>query len=264
MRLPRVGEASDVSRTFEPPRRLVLARAAVEAWRLLPLLLSAALAELVVIGLEEVELHSGLLGAAGISGLVLLSAGTVACLLTTAAKWLLVGVFRCGKHPLWSSFVWRNELVDTFVEELAVPWLAGFAIGTPLLTAWLRTLGARIGRGVWCDTYWFPETDLIRLGDGVSVNRGCVLQTHLFHDRLMRLDTVHLHDGSTLGPHSIVLPGATVEARTTVGAASLVMRGETIPADTRWLGNPVTAWPVLPSQRPRRSLAGLGPPRRPT
>ena len=26
---------------------------------------------------------------------------------------------------------------------------------------WLRSLGATIGRGVWCDTYWLPEPDLV-------------------------------------------------------------------------------------------------------
>ena len=56
-------------------------------------------------------------------------------------KWLLVGRFRAVEHPLWSSFVWRNELADTFVEVLAVPWLVGPANGTPVLTAWLRTHG---------------------------------------------------------------------------------------------------------------------------
>ena len=49
---------------------------------------------------------------------------------------------------------------------------------------WLRSLGARIGRGVWCETYWLPEADLVELGDGSTVNRGCVVQTHLFHDRI--------------------------------------------------------------------------------
>ena len=32
------------------------------------------------------------------------------------AKWVLVGRLRPSEHPLWSSFVWRNELADTFVE----------------------------------------------------------------------------------------------------------------------------------------------------
>ncbi|CAM5368821.1 Amino acid adenylation domain-containing protein OS=Streptomyces rimosus subsp. rimosus (strain ATCC / DSM 40260 / JCM 4667 / NRRL 2234) OX=1265868 GN=SRIM_003985 PE=4 SV=1 [Streptomyces rimosus subsp. rimosus] len=117
--------------------------------------------------------------------------------------------------------------------------MAGAFTGTPVLNWWLRSLGARIGRGVWCDTYWLPETDLVTLGDGVSVNRGCVLQTHLFHDRIMRLDAVHLAAGASLGPHGIALPGSTVGEQAAVGPASLVMRGESVPAGTRWAGNPI-------------------------
>src|SRR6266571_3195435 len=89
---------------------------------------------------------------------------------TQAMMWLLVGRFRPVEHPLWSSFVWRNELADTFVEVLAVPWLVGPASGTPVLTAWLETMGASIGRGVWLESYWLPESDLVRLGDGATVN----------------------------------------------------------------------------------------------
>lgn len=159
-----------------------------------------------------------------------------------AAKWLLVGRHRTGEHPLWSGFVWRNELADTFVEVLAVPWLIGAVPGTPVMSLWLRGLGARIGRGVWCESYWLPEADLVVLGDAVSVNRGCVLQTHLFHDRILRTDTVVLREGATLGPGGIVLPGSSVGARSTLGPASLVMAGESVPADTRWLGNPIEAW----------------------
>ncbi len=154
------------------------------------------------------------------------------------------GRFRVTERPLWSSFVWRNELADTFVEVLAVPWLAGAIGGTPLMNLWLRGLGARIGRGVWTETYWLPEADLVRIGAGATVNRGCVVQTHLFHDRIMRMDEVTLDEGATLGPHGIVLPGVAIGAHATIGPASLVMRGETVPAGTRWLGNPIAAWPA--------------------
>ncbi|KWT57252.1 amino acid adenylation protein [Streptomyces albus subsp. albus] len=237
--LPRIPSSADPGRTFEPPRRLVLARAAVELCRVLPLMCSVMLAEAVLIG-EQYALSDGGFGwAALVGGALLLPCALLAALLATASKWLLVGRFRPGEHPLWSSFVWRNELYDTFVESLAVPWMAGAFTGTPVLNWWLRSLGARIGRGVWCDTYWLPETDLVTLGDGVSVNRGCVLQTHLFHDRIMRLDAVHLAAGASLGPHGIALPGSTVGEQAAVGPASLVMRGESVPAGTRWAGNPI-------------------------
>ncbi len=162
--------------------------------------------------------------------------------MASGAKWLLVGKVRTAEHPLWSSFVWRNELADTFVEVLGAPWLARTASGTPVLNLWLRSLGARVGRGVWCETYWLPEADLIHLGAGSTVNRGCVVQTHLFHDRILRMDTVTLEPGSTLGPHSVVLPAATIGAHASIGPVSLVMRGESVPKKTRWIGNPIGPW----------------------
>ncbi|WP_329298773.1 amino acid adenylation domain-containing protein [Streptomyces sp. NBC_00659] len=237
MKLPRAAQGGDQSRTYDPPARLLWARGLVELCRLVPVFCSAALAVLTVAALCALGPWAW-----AFSGAVLLAVGVLAGLVSIVAKWLLVGRHRAGEHPLWSGFVWRNELADTFVEVVAVPWLAGSVPGTPLMTAWLRGLGARIGRGTWVESYWLPETDLVTLGDAVTVNRGCVLQTHLFHDRILRTDTVVLREGATLGPGGIVLPGSTVGARSTLGPASLVMAAESVPDDTRWLGNPIEAW----------------------
>ena len=242
MPLRRTVEAADTSRTYDPPLRLVLARAAIELCRIVPVLLAGALAVLVLATLARIWQVAGGWAAALAAGPVLLVAAIAAALTATAAKWLLVGRFRVAERALWTSFVWRNELADTFVEVLAAPWLFRFATGTPLLSAWLRTLGARIGRGAWLETFWLPEYDLVRLGPGATVNRGCVVQTHLFHDRIMSMDEVTLGAGATLGPHGIVLPGASIGARTTVGPGSLVTRGDAVPEDSRWLGNPIANW----------------------
>ncbi|RAF12887.1 hypothetical protein DN545_33750, partial [Burkholderia multivorans] len=79
--------------------------------------------------------------------------------------------------------------------------------------------------------------------------RGCVVQTHLFHDRVMSLDVVELEAGATLGPNSVILPAATLGENSTVGATSLVMRGEFVPPHAYFSGNPVIPWvdaPELP------------------
>ncbi|MDH2426525.1 Pls/PosA family non-ribosomal peptide synthetase [Sphaerisporangium sp. TRM90804] len=240
--LRRTAEAGDRSRTYDPPRRLKAARAVVEICRVIPAMSTVALAVLVAATLEFLAGSYGFAVAALLVGFVLAGAGAVAAAVATAAKWALVGRITAGSRPLWSSFVWRNELADNFVEVLAAPWFAEGWLGTAPLNLWLRSLGARIGRGVWCDTYWLPEADLVEVGDGASVNRGCVLQTHLFHDRVMSIDKVVLRNGATLGPHGVVLPAATIGRDTTIGPASLVMRGETVPERTRWFGNPIRPW----------------------
>ncbi|MGW4715968.1 Pls/PosA family non-ribosomal peptide synthetase [Nocardia sp. NPDC004260] len=242
VRLRRAAENADTARTFDPPARLRVARGIVETCRLIPVLVTFAIGLGVLCTLAWLAQTFGHLTAALLSGLVLLAAGGIAGAVSVAAKWLLVGRIRAEEHPLWSSFVWRNEVSDTFVETVAAPWFARAATGTPVLNLWLRGLGAGIGRGVWCESYWLPEADLVTLGDGATVERGCVVQTHLFHDRIMAMDTVALGAGATLGPHCVALPASTLGDGATIGPASLVMRGDAVPASTRWWGNPIAPW----------------------
>ncbi|MFC9335693.1 Pls/PosA family non-ribosomal peptide synthetase [Arthrobacter sp. NPDC057009] len=240
--LSRPQDHSDSSRTYNPAPHLVAARGAVEACRILPAIIAGWLALAATYVLASLYLQAGLSMLLLLSGPVLLATGVVSCLVALVAKWMLMGRFKCSEHPLWTSFVWRNELADVFSESLAVAGLVGMSIGTPLFNLWLRCMGTKVGRRVWCETRWLPEFDLIRLEDGASVNRGCVLQTHLFHDRIMRLDEIRLGKHSSLGPNSIVLPGSSLGPGAVVGGASLVMRAETVPAHSRWAGNPLRHW----------------------
>jgi non-ribosomal peptide synthetase-like protein len=249
IRLRRQPTAADVLRTFHPSLRLKMMRATVETFRLIPLIVTFAIGVAVIGGLQLIAREFGWWWATAAGGVVLLIAGALAGAIAVVAKWLVIGRIRAIEHPLWSSFVWRNEVSDTFVETVAGPWFARAASGTPVMNLWLRALGASIGRGVWCETYWLPEADLVTLGRGATVNRGCVVQTHLFHDRIMRLDTVVLEAGSTLGPHCVALPAAKIGAGATIGPASLVMRGDEVPANTRWQGNPIAPWNPLRKKR---------------
>ncbi len=255
VRLRRKPTAADALRTFHPSARLKLLRGLVEMCRIIPLIMTFAIGVAVLLTLQWLAVEAGWGWAALSAGAVLLVAGGVAGAAAVIAKWLVVGRIEAGEHPLWSPFVWRNEVYDTFVETVAAPWFARAASGTPVMNLWLRALGAGIGRGVWCETYWLPEADLVTLEQGATVNRGCVVQTHLFHDRIMRMDTVVLEQGSTLGAHSVALPAARIGAGATVGPASLVVRGDEVPASTRWQGNPISPW-----QAPRKKRAGTSAP----
>jgi non-ribosomal peptide synthetase-like protein len=253
MRLRRHADTADAALTFDPPLRLKVMRGLVETFRAVPLMVTFAIGLASLSALQYVALHAGYGWAAVAGGFVLLIAGAVAGAIAVAAKWLIVGRIPTGEKPLWSSFVWRNEVADVFVETVAAPWFARAASGTPVMNLWLRGLGAKIGHGVWCESYWLPEADLVTLGDGATVNRGCVVQTHLFHDRIMRMDRVTLEDGATLGPHCVALPACRIGAGATIGPASLVMRGDEVPASTRWQGNPIAPWRL--SRKQARRLA---------
>jgi non-ribosomal peptide synthetase-like protein len=261
VRLRRTVAAADDSRTFRPPTRLRVARILWELLRVVPVFVTCAIGLAVLVALAAITEAWGPLVAFLLGGVVLLVAGAVAAAISTAAKWILIGRIRAEEHPLWSSFVWRSEVSDVFTEMVAAPWFASSAAGTPALVWWLRSLGARIGSGVWCDSHWLPEADLVTLGDASTVNRGCVVQTHLFHDRIMSMDTVTLDAGATLGPHSVILPAARIGPQATVGPASLVMRGELVPEASRWSGNPIGPWREVTLGRylPASSAAASAP-----
>lgn len=245
-RLRRASQDTDSSLTYNPPARLKAARAAVEICRIVPAMISAGLVLFAAALVAQTARSLGTPAAVLLAGPIVLAAGALGAALAVAAKWAIVGRIAAEDKPLWSSFVWRNELADNFIELIGAPWFAETWLGTGVLNLWLRALGSRIGRGVWCETYWLPEADLIVLADGATVNRGCVVQTHLFHDRVMSMDLVTLHEGATLGPQCVILPAAAIGTGATVGPASLVMRGEAVPPRTRWTGNPIAPWHEKP------------------
>ena len=243
-KLRRTEDDHDSSLTYDPPRRLLVQRGLVETGRIVPLLLALLLPVAVGAALFALLLQGtwGVVAALILGGPVLLAAGVLAAGITIVAKWLIIGTHRPGEHALFTPYVWRSELADTFTEVLAAPWFANVTSGTVALNLWLRLLGAKIGPGVWCDPYWLPETDLVTLGAGATINRGCVVQTHLFQDRVLSMDTVTLGEGATLGPGGVILPAASIDRHATVGPVSLVMRGERVPPGTRWTGNPIGPW----------------------
>lgn len=248
----QAAEGDNEARTYNPGRAVKSARGGVETLRLLAPMASALIAALVVYALQAFLLHfhnSMATVALAVlfvvfAALVMVLAGFVAAVMTVAMKWICVGRIKSGEHELWSRFVWLNELQDQFVETVAGPWFLAHNLGTGTLNIFMRALGATIGRGVWMDSYWLPEADLVTIEDGATVGPGCVVQTHLFQDRVMSLDTVTLRAGSTMGPHSVALPASSIGRTTSIGPASLVMRGDHVPPRTRWQGNPIEIWEV--------------------
>ncbi|MGX1739885.1 Pls/PosA family non-ribosomal peptide synthetase [Corynebacterium flavescens] len=252
--IPRQKLHADESRTFRPSTGLRIGRVMVESLRLVPAIIAAWL-DLLIVYVGTVIFMSAGGPQAGIrqvilySGVIVFAAGLIAALIPVVVKWVIIGKFREGNRTLFSTFVWRSELADTFAEMLAVPSLIRMSLGTPMFNVWARLMGTRIGRNVWCETWWLPEFDLISIGEGATVNRGTVLQTHLFHDRVMSLEPVAMGAGSTLGPNSFMLPGSVLGSRSTIRPGSLVLRQDQIPSDSVWAGNPVAHIPQwVPAQ----------------
>ncbi len=242
LELPRRPQQVDPRRTVDPPRHLRLARRCFDVVRILfPTSVAIVLSALAYRAIELAGRDFGLLAMVALTPLVLVGVGVGATLVTVLVKWLLMGRYRAGDHPFFSSYVWRDEIVNTCQEQLAGGLLMNLLLGTVAMPLYLRLMGARVGRDVWVENLNTTEFDLASFGDGAAVNRGAVIETHLFHDRVMSTGPVHVGVGATLGPSSVSLPQTVIGDGTVVGGRSIVMRGEQLPAGTRWHGAPVSS-----------------------
>ncbi|MFI4939665.1 MAG: Pls/PosA family non-ribosomal peptide synthetase [Burkholderiales bacterium] len=153
-------------------------------------------------------------------------------------KWLLLGRYRKRAEPMWTPFVWLSEGVTNMYEGIAVPNFMRDLRGTPWLPLAFNLLGCRIGRGVYLDTTDITEFDCVSIGDYSELNALACPQTHLFEDRVMKIDHVKIGARVYMGPRSAVLYSAEVGDNAKLGPLTLVMKGENIPAGTVWSGCP--------------------------
>ena len=250
--------------TFRPPKRMILLRAFIEQFRVLaPVTGFVVLTSLLLTGMTEIEEAYSLSVAALSLPLLYFMGGVLACLFVVAVKWLVMGIYRPGEKPLWCSFVWRTELVSGLHENLADSWLLRLLLGTPFVPIYFRLLGARIGRRVCMESTWLTEFDLVDIGDEANLNADCTVQTHLFEDRVMKMDRIEIGSGCSIGTDSVVLYGSRMESTSVLGDLSLLMKGEMLPEGTRWEGSPARpSWqrplpaanPEMPSLVRRREV----------
>jgi len=230
----------DEGSTFRPKRRLIVQRLLIESVRvILPLTVVIALTSLMMslmVDLDDADW--GLERIVILFPFLYLGYALTIGVFVLALKWLVIGRYRPTEKPLWNQFVWRSELVTSTYENLAVPFFVDMLRGTPFLPAYLRLLGARIGKRVFMDTTDVTEFDVVTIGDDAALNSDCGPQTHLFEDRVMKISTVEIGAHCTLGGGSIVLYDACMEPGSTLGELSMLMKGETLPAGTQWEGSP--------------------------
>ena len=88
------------------------------------------------------------------------------------------------------------------------------------------------------ETTYVTEFDLVRVGDDAMIGGTTSLQTHLFEDRVMKMSTVTVGPYCTVGSRAVVLYDAVIGQGAELDSLSLVMKGESLPAGSRWRGIP--------------------------
>ena len=225
--------------TFRPSKRRRLGRSLVEAFRIIaPHALVIAVGYTAVLNLMPAAGAGRWLEVIGWLTLAGLLYGVGGFVFVAILKWTLLTRYRKCSVPMWTPFVWVSEAVTNLYEGIAVPNFMSYLRGTPWLPLAFNLLGAKIGRGVYMNTTDVTEFDCVQIGDYSELNALACPQTHLFEDRVMKIDHVQIGKRVTMGPRSAVLYGAKVGDDAQLGALTLVMKGEHIPAASSWRGCP--------------------------
>ncbi len=129
---------------------------------------------------------------------------------------------------------WRIERHWKLSDNL----LASAFPGTPMRNAINRMLGVKIGRKVFDDGCILSERTLVEIGDEANLNEHVLVQAHSLEEGVFKSDYVKIGAGASVGVAALVHYGVTLGEDSHLDPDSFLMKGEVMPARSRWRGNP--------------------------
>ncbi|MFE5813388.1 Pls/PosA family non-ribosomal peptide synthetase [Streptomyces sp. NPDC056479] len=194
-----------------------------------------------------------LYGPLGVAGIML---ADILAVLFTIAYFVLVERVVTAVRPLRPLFCsiytpdfWQHERYWKVPSETYLKMLNG----TPFKNVVWRLLGVRLGRMVFDDGCFLTERAMAAIGDGCTLNLGSVVQCHSQEDGAFKSDRITIGSGCTLGVGAFVHYGVTVGDGAVLGPDSFLMKGEVVPQEAWWGGNP--ARPIRPDSEGEGRLA---------
>ena len=234
-----VNKDFSVETTYQPSRKLFALRYFIEFFRVvLPTTFFITCAVLITNVVSYMQVNKELNELVFVFPFLYLAVAVFGTILTALLKWIIIGKYKPSKKPLWSNYVWRNELVTGLYENFLVLFFLNLLTGTPFIKYPLRLLGCEIGKRVCLFTTQITEFDLIKIGDDSALNDNCTLQTHLFEDRVMKMSFVDIGKNCSVGGMSVVLYDSKMEERSALEPLSVLMKSETLPANAVFVGAP--------------------------
>ncbi|GGN36502.1 Pls/PosA family non-ribosomal peptide synthetase [Streptomyces fuscichromogenes] len=203
---------------------------------------------LTLFGLASVDLY-------GVLGHVVIAGYLAFTLAFSTGYFILVerclGAFRALRPRLCSiydPYFWWHERLWKVPDHFL-----NIFNGTPFKSLVWRLLGVRIGRRVFDDGCYLTERTLATIGDDCTLNAGSKIQCHSQEDGTFKSDVTTLGAGCTLGVAAHVHYGVTMGDGSVLAPDSFLMKGEEVPPNAEWGGNPAVDTP----DRDSRS-AGVG------
>jgi non-ribosomal peptide synthetase-like protein len=153
---------------------------------------------------------------------------------------------------IYDPYFWRHERLWKL---LAIPPFNG----TPFKPIIWRLLGVKVGKRLYDAGATIPEKTLVAIGDDCALNEGSTIQGHSMEDGTFKSGHIVVGNRCSLGVYAWVNYGATMHDGSVLEADSLLMKGEDVPDDTVFVGNPARAASHRSSEAPRPPAVRRGP-----
>ncbi len=181
--------------------------------------------------------------------------------LSILVKWVVIGRYKPGDHPLWGAYYFRWWFVRRFLAIVPVQFLAG----TPIMGLYYRLLGCQIGAGAFVGLNDIDAADLVSIGAGAVISEGAVLATVSVERGLLRIGRADVGENAFLGTMAVVGRNGAVGNGAVLEDLSALPAGERIPDGEVWTGSPAARSGAAPIRPPvervgliRKVLVNLG------
>jgi non-ribosomal peptide synthetase-like protein len=194
-----------------------------------------------VLGLGLLLQVSAIFGAYQAFGAWVLAVSTVVSPTLIVGYWILVDRMVSWLQALepdgcsiYHRNFWRHE---RFWKVPAFRYVQAYN-GTPFKTMIWRMLGVTVGAKVFDDGAFITEKEFASIGDHCTLNAGSIIQCHSQEDGGFKSDRTSIGSACTLGVGAFVHYGVTMGDEAVLSSDSFLMKGQEIPAQTVWTGNP--------------------------
>lgn len=154
--------------------------------------------------------------------------------LVAGMKWLVLGRVKAGEYPLWGTYYVRWWFIQRLFSSVNLSYLHG----TPLMSLYLRLLGAKIGKNVHLSTDNLRAFDLVSIGDGSCMDEDASLRGASVKDGMLVIAPVTLGSNCYVGTWSTLKEDVVMENNSRLDNQSLLTAGSRVREHETWAGSP--------------------------
>jgi non-ribosomal peptide synthetase-like protein len=155
-------------------------------------------------------------------------------ILPPIAKWLIIGKTKPGVYPLWGTYYYRVWLVQRLTGLAHMKWMQG----TPIMRAYLRLFGAKIGKEALISEIAAGAIDLVSVGDHASIGGKVIIANTRVERDLFIIGTVNIGHNVVIGSSCVIENDVTIGDGAELDDLTSIEANHSVPAFEHWSGSP--------------------------